>query len=117
MLLWTWPWLPLLVRRLHDQGRTGWWALLDVLQLLCGLGLVLLASPTPVAGFSVSYLGSEPLFVAWSPATVTLATIGSAASIIVVIFLLLPGVAGPNRYGPDPRLGVDRAASHGGPSS
>lgn len=52
------PTIAVTVRRLHDIGWTGWWALLGI----TGLG-----------------------------------------SIILMIFCLLDGTVGPNRYGPDPK--------------
>lgn len=52
------PTIAVTVRRLHDIGWTGWWALLGI----TGLG-----------------------------------------SLILMIFCLLDGTVGPNRYGPDPK--------------
>jgi uncharacterized membrane protein YhaH (DUF805 family) len=53
------PSLAVMVRRLHDSDRSGWWVLISFIPVLGGL--------------------------------------------ILLIFSLLDGNAGPNRYGPDPK--------------
>lgn len=60
----TFPAVAVAVRRLHDQGRSGWWLLI------------------------------LPLLLPWFGYLVFIAGIGVFSG---------PGVAGPNRYGPDPR--------------
>ena len=36
------PWLAVLIRRLHDTGRSGWWFLVSVLPLVCPLVLLVM---------------------------------------------------------------------------
>jgi uncharacterized membrane protein YhaH (DUF805 family) len=70
------------VRRLHDIDRTGWW-------LMLGYG---------------PYILSMVLAVAES---VELAAILNLVSfvgfIVLLVFAVLPGTRGPNRFGPDPK--------------
>ncbi|WP_300115411.1 DUF805 domain-containing protein [Sphingobium sp.] len=59
------PHLAVMVRRLHDTDRSGWWLLLGLLPLLGGL--------------------------------------------VLLIFFIIGGTRGPNRFGPDPiEVGEDR---------
>jgi uncharacterized membrane protein YhaH (DUF805 family) len=74
------PWLAVIIRRFHDQGRSGWWALAP---LLLGGG----ASITPET------LGPWTLFQI-------------AAAVAVWTLLLWKPDEGENRYGPDPRTQV-----------
>ncbi len=70
------------VRRLHDIDRTGWW-------LMLGYGPYIL-------GAVVESAGSE-----------TLAAFLSVGSMIgflaTLVFAVLPGTRGPNRFGSDPK--------------
>ena len=68
------------IRRLHDIGRAGWW------MLLFGL---------PYLGWLVSVqAGSQPIV----PALALL-----LGSVILLVLLVQPGVAGKNSFGPDPK--------------
>lgn len=78
------PNLAVAVRRLHDTDRTGWW-------LVVPLGLLL--------------LGTALTFAA-PPVGAILLLLGGIAAIALLVFYILPGTAGPNRFGPDPK-GVD----------
>jgi uncharacterized membrane protein YhaH (DUF805 family) len=82
-LVWWLPLPALAVRRLHDQDKAGWWALLLVLPTaiarLSGKGV--LGTPTLIV-LEAIYLGGLVLLF-WKPTD------------------------GPNRYGPDPRLGTE----------
>lgn len=67
-------------RRLHDSGRSGWWMLFLYL---------------PYLAF-VAAAGNEELTIATAGGLV----VGAAA---LVILFALPGTAGMNAFGPDPR--------------
>lgn len=107
-ILWGWPWTPLLARRLHDQGRSGRWAVLPFV----GAAMLLLnwwLAPTgngPPMDFS---LGSPHLHrsIAWTPLTIGSFAAFGMISIVTFLFYLLPNTKGPNRYGPDPRLAAE----------
>lgn len=76
------------VRRLHDIGRTGYWAIaawvLPLLSLVFDGGLSRLFTLQP---------GS-------SPAGNLLATAGSLLQLLVLVMTLLPSQTQPNKYGP-----------------
>lgn len=76
------PGLTVLVRRLHDTGRTGWWALLPF--ALAPLGLA--------AG---SAFGEAGIAAAGFVAV--------AIWIVAIVVLARPGTPGPNRFGDNPK--------------
>jgi uncharacterized membrane protein YhaH (DUF805 family) len=67
------PSLGVTIRRLHDIGKTGWWLLL------------------PLVGVPVMFV--EPTLGV---------VVVSIASIVLVVFAILAGQKGENKYGPDP---------------
>ena len=71
------PQLAVTVRRLHDIGRSGWWAAL------------------PNAAFALAFL---------LPCAAT-SVLLMAATVAMLCWLVRPGVAGPNAYGSDPKSG------------
>ncbi len=85
------PGLAVTVRRLHDTDRTGWWAAipygLNLLTFLLTWFAIL--APSLVGLFAA--LGSLASFV------------GLIASIALLVFMLIGGTRGPNRFGPDPK--------------
>ncbi|CAN5442678.1 hypothetical protein BH10PSE14_BH10PSE14_25640 [soil metagenome] len=101
---WTWPWLPLLVRRLHDQDRSSGWAVVSVAQVVALLGLYLVPASPTITGLSVrSFLG-ESRNVAWSWPSNALMCALVIASVVQLWLFLARGTDGANRYGTDPRL-------------
>jgi uncharacterized membrane protein YhaH (DUF805 family) len=89
------------VRRLHDSGNSGWWA---VLALVIKLGALALA---------VSQIGEvqEAVVAASDPAQLQqmgmrdqnlLGLVGWLAPIIVIVFGVMKSTDGPNRYGEAP---------------
>ena len=70
------------VRRLHDIDRTGWW-------MLAFYGPYLL-------GFVLAFAGAPEL-------AGVLTLISLAGFVLLLVFAVLPGTPGPNRYGPDPK--------------
>lgn len=82
------------VRRLHDTERSGWWLLapLSGYVIMFIGGMMVAANPNnPGVGGIIALIG-------W------LATIG--LGITVLVFMLLEGTKGPNKYGPDPKGAV-----------
>jgi uncharacterized membrane protein YhaH (DUF805 family) len=85
------PFIPLFVRRLHDQDLSGWLAALLPVAFLLALPHELAASTGNVqALFAEKGSGLQLLF--------------DAVCIVILILCFLPGSRGPNRFGPDPRL-------------
>ncbi len=84
------PSLAVLVRRLHDTDRSGWWLLVFAV----GLGSFGVALVVGIANAGDAF-GLTPILV--------IGGIGIGIALITLfIFTILPGTAGPNRYGPDP---------------
>lgn len=87
------PMVALLVRRLHDQGRPGWPALiLPLTVLLDFVDIVRWTQEDARQLIAYRQMGPHPL--QWFEAAVGLATF---------VLFLLPGTEGPNLYGEDPR--------------
>jgi len=86
------PGFALCVRRLHDQDRSGRWALLFPI----GFGYEILKSMWLIIDQEVIHAITYPLpeMVIWADFPVKLA---------VLILSLWPGTAGENRFGPNPR--------------
>jgi uncharacterized membrane protein YhaH (DUF805 family) len=105
-VLWQWPWIPLLVRRLHDQDKSGRLALIALVPvIITELGLFFGHEATGT-GFHISTdLGfiRESKELAWTPLTIVGAVVFLYAALMALIFYVLPGTDGPNRFGPDPR--------------
>lgn len=79
------------VRRLHDTNRTGWWILAPLVPyvvMFLAMGMVA-SSPdmAGVAGILVMVSGIAVLVLA----------------VVLLVFYLLEGTKGPNKYGPDPK--------------
>ncbi|WP_309601961.1 DUF805 domain-containing protein [Sphingomonas sp.] len=83
------PFIPLFARRLHDQNRSGWFAM--IVPVLIGLRAYELwlyrvgQLPAPKLGFPANLLIGALGIVGWA-------------------IILWPGTDGPNRFGDDPRL-------------
>ncbi|AQR73738.1 DUF805 domain-containing protein [Sphingomonas sp. LM7] len=101
MAFWTVPLAALTVRRLHDQGRSAWWLLVQAAAVLVWA----IAAWLPQGG------GGRFTLLLWKahPApglAATLLELAYLGLIICTIILdFLPGTAGDNQYGSDPRKG------------
>jgi uncharacterized membrane protein YhaH (DUF805 family) len=84
------PGLAVLVRRLHDTERSGWWALIRVPSYA-----LLAAGWSPLQFITVLKMLPVPL-------AIVAAIAWCGVAIAVFVFMVLPGTEGPNRYGPDP---------------
>ena len=79
------------VRRLHDTNRSGWWILAPLVgYVIMAVGGVMAASnpDNPGIGGILAMVGM-------------IAVIG--LGITLLVFMLLEGTRGPNKYGPDPK--------------
>jgi len=85
------PSLAVLVRRLHDTDRSGWWVLAPIapyLLVFAGAGMMAASPENAAAGGILSLIGG-------------LGTL--ALGITLFVFTVLDGTRGPNRFGPDPK--------------
>ena len=95
-----WPAVAVEAKRYHDRGMSGWWVLGFIVLTAIPLCAFLYTNRDVLAGLE---RGSHDL-PAFSP--IGYALIGAAALIQLVrlvILLFLPGQAGDNRYGRNPR--------------
>lgn len=86
------PYLAVMVRRLHDSGRSGWRA-----------GVYLLVS---IAGRVVGCFSLKPGAAAWlADADLATAILQGVYLVFMIYWLCLPGEPGENSYGPVPEAG------------
>ena len=85
------PAIAVAVRRLHDTDRTGWWVLAPLAPYVVVIiaGAMVASSPDSAGAASILALVSM------------LAVL--ALAIVLLVFYVLDGTPGPNRYGPDPK--------------
>lgn len=95
-LLFAYPGIAVMVKRLHDRDRSGWWAVL--LYALTFLGDLM-----EVAGLAGTEKNPSMLFWIWAVPFIVLAL----AFLIDLGFMR--GTVGDNRYGPDPLGGTPDA--------
>ena len=74
------------VRRLHDTERTGWWMALPLVPYALAV-IMLVTGNLAMAGMVMIAAG--------------------ILAIVLLVFMVLDGTKGPNKYGPDPKGGVD----------
>ena len=96
------PSLAVTARRLHDTNRTAWWMLLYLVPIV---GIIVLAilfiallginAFDPWGGSDAEWGVLGVFFIIWL-------IISIAAWVVLLVFQIMPGTVGPNRYGPDP---------------
>ena len=89
------PGLAVTVRRLHDTDRSGWWlaGLIGLYVLMFVTGGMAVSSGDPAGGGGAL--------------TMILSLVILVYAITMLVFMVLDGTKGPNKYGPDPKGGVD----------
>ena len=93
------PSLSVSARRLHDTGRSAWWLLLYLGSILA-MGIAFAAL---VLAFVISFdTGNDGGASSAGLIAMVSFFIALGCSIAPLIFYVLPGTVGPNRYGPDP---------------
>lgn len=92
------PLIPLLVRRMHDQGLTGWW-------LLLFLPLLVLRAWQSYSTGDEFRLGVYDAFDHWPSDAFGFVQAAAAICWLGIFFFMLTGQPDKdgNRYGPDPR--------------
>lgn len=101
------------VRRLHDSGRSGWWA--SPYYAMQIVSPIVMASIFPryftvMATMTSAKPGSPPDMTnpAFQQAMQSMSllslvnTLGFAILVMMIVFLVLPGTVGTNRFGDDP---------------
>ncbi len=86
------------VRRLHDTDRTGWWVLLPIVPYVLAM---ILGGPAMLGGGLAAGLGIAALF----------GFVGFICAIVLLVFMVLPGTPGDNRYGSNPYGGTAGAVA------
>ncbi len=85
MLTWLFLLIPSIavgIRRLHDIDRSGWWLMIGYGPWLLSVILSAAQSEALVAIFNLLWM---------------------VGFIVLLVFAVLPGTRGPNRFGPDPK--------------
>jgi uncharacterized membrane protein YhaH (DUF805 family) len=99
-----WPWIALLVKRMHDRDKAWWWVLFYFVP--GGLFFLLL----------IAWLGTAFIAIASGDTSITLPALGGLGVVVIVFGLIwlgtfvwffiefgcLRGTIGSNRFGPDP---------------
>ncbi|WP_423604022.1 DUF805 domain-containing protein [Sphingomonas sp. MS122] len=88
------PSIAVSVRRLHDLDRTGWWILLPLAPYLLGIVLMIGGMAQAMNGGGIGGMAGIAMLLFG----VTLIT-----AILLLVWYCMPGTAGPNRFGEDPK--------------
>lgn len=97
--------LAVTVRRLHDTGHCGWWAVAPLACLLLLIPGVFLAGSAHDPGMMVGIFG-------------LVAALGILGfGFYLFIQMLMPSQCGPNKYGPSPRLAAKECTMDNGQST
>ncbi|MCP3731942.1 DUF805 domain-containing protein [Sphingomonas sp. MG17] len=91
------PGLAVMVRRLHDLDRTGWWVLALMGPLFLGIILVIVGAAGAMSGGSSAGFGGAAL------GGMILLGIGGILGIVLLVWACTEGTRGPNRFGEDPK--------------
>jgi uncharacterized membrane protein YhaH (DUF805 family) len=98
------PSLAVGARRLHDTNRTGWWLLMPIVPYVLAFvlgGAAMMGGAAAAGGAgALAGLGVAAVFL----------LLGAICAIVLLVFFVLPGTPGENRYGPNP-LGESAATT------
>lgn len=108
------PSTAVLVRRLHDINRSGWWfgaPTIIFIVLMAGVAIIF-AGAAAAANIDITNLSSpEDLSqgeaAQLAPYACSLMALGVLAfiwGVVLVVFMVLDGTVGPNTYGEDPKV-------------
>lgn len=85
------PSIAVAVRRLHDTERTGWWILAPVAPYLLIILAGVMAVSSPDMAATAGVIGLVAMLATF------------VLGIVLLVFYVLEGTRGPNKYGPDPK--------------
>ena len=91
------PGLAVTVRRLHDTNRSGWWMLIAVI-------------PYAILGFMAGGAAASGDMSGLAAAGL-IGIVALVGAIVLLVFMVLPGNKGDNRFGADPYAGGAAAAA------
>jgi uncharacterized membrane protein YhaH (DUF805 family) len=89
------PSIAVSVRRLHDTNRSGWWILAPLAPYILVIiaGVMVVNNPTdPGMAGALVMIGMAGVMI---------------LGLVLLVFYLLEGTKGPNRFGPDPKGGAN----------
>lgn len=84
------------VRRLHDTNRVGWWVLLPLVPECLMIVTALMTAGAVAAGGGLA-AGMGGLAI-----TGLIGLVALVGAIVLIVFYVMPGTPGENRYGPVP---------------
>jgi uncharacterized membrane protein YhaH (DUF805 family) len=90
------PSIAVAVRRLHDVNRPGWWVLVPLVPECLMIAMALATTGAVLAG------GGLAAAIGGFAVTGLLGLITLIGAIVLIIFYVMPGTPGENRYGPNP---------------
>ena len=90
------PSVAVAVRRLHDVNRTGWWVLLPLVPECLMIFMMLTTAGAVAAG------GGFAAAAGGFAITGLLGLVALVGAIVLIVFYVMPGTPGENRYGPNP---------------
>lgn len=100
-----WPNLAIVVKRLHDMGKSGWLALIPVVGSILGIAIMFIGGAGALASAAIN--GEEPSAAAAMGALGAMGIGGLVWLITGLGFLLWIGITdsqpGENQYGPNPK--------------
>lgn len=116
------PTYAVMVRRLHDSNRTGWWVLLPFAASAVGQSLIYIfqgqaimratldmqAQMQSVVSSADAFDFGKIMALEWPIMRITLPwSLGTSLAAYLVLWVLwaMPGTRGPNRFGADPKAG------------
>lgn len=99
------PYAAVLVRRLHDTHRSGWWAAPHVVLLTVGV----IAFDSRLANFRDPGGGGSSIDGTLFMCMFAVNIVYVIYTIVIIVFAAQDGTSGPNSYGPDPKKRMPRA--------
>ena len=97
--------IPLIVRRLHDSGHSGWWLAAYIIVsiiYMCLIGTAIFSVATGASADS-SELLKDMISSFSNPLVLILGLVNFIIGIIILVFLLQDSKFAPNKYGESPK--------------